>query len=78
MQTAKDIVSDKWAKDTKEKILSMNKTKENPEFYGADMSSPAEDHGTAHISILAENGDAVSVTSTINYYFGSGKKHSKY
>ena len=42
-----------------------NKTYNNASHYGAVFYTP-EDHGTAHVSILAENGDAVSVTSTIN------------
>ncbi len=40
-------------------------TVNNASYYGGDFLGPA-DSGTAHISILAPNGDAVSVTSTIN------------
>ncbi|XP_055615438.1 scoloptoxin SSD14-like isoform X2 [Toxorhynchites rutilus septentrionalis] len=39
-------------------------------FYGADFTTP-DDRGTAHVSVLAPNGDAVGVTSTINDYFGA-------
>ncbi|XP_058442717.1 scoloptoxin SSD14-like [Malaya genurostris] len=38
--------------------------------YGADFSN-IEDQGTAHVSVLAANGDAVSATSTINYLLGA-------
>lgn len=37
----------------------------NPLHYGAIFYSP-EDHGTAHVSVLSPEGDAVSVTSTID------------
>uniref|UniRef100_A0A1Q3FF50 Putative gamma-glutamyltransferase n=1 Tax=Culex tarsalis TaxID=7177 RepID=A0A1Q3FF50_CULTA len=47
-----------------------NKTFSDYEHYGAIFSNQ-EDHGTAHISVLAPNGDAVAATSTVNYVLGA-------
>ena len=41
-------------------------TSKDPAYYGAVYYDP-DDHGTAHISVLSETGDAVSATSTINF-----------
>ncbi|VDO03806.1 unnamed protein product [Rodentolepis nana] len=43
----------------------------NISYYGSIFPSP-RDHGTAHVSIVGPNGDAISITSTINTPFGSG------
>lgn len=43
------------------------KTCNNTEHYFG-VYEHVEDHGTGHISILAPNGDAISVTSTINLW----------
>lgn len=52
------------ADEVRSKIVD-NETFDDYEHYGAKYSNE-EDHGTAHISILAANGDAISITSTVN------------
>lgn len=49
------------------------RTHNEPGYYGEHFAVPG-DHGTAHISVLAPNGDAVSVTGTINYILGSMRR----
>ncbi|XP_046966328.1 glutathione hydrolase 1 proenzyme-like isoform X1 [Vanessa cardui] len=46
-------------------------TSNDTNHYGATEYHKS-DSGTAHISVLAENGDAVSLTSSINFYYGAG------
>ena len=45
--------------------INDSSTINDPNYYGATYLPPV-DAGTSHTSILAPNGDAVSVTSTIN------------
>jgi gamma-glutamyltranspeptidase/glutathione hydrolase/leukotriene-C4 hydrolase len=42
-----------------------NRTYTDPGYYGA-LNYSVDDHGTAHVSIIAPNGDAASITSTVN------------
>ncbi|XP_017113429.1 scoloptoxin SSD14 [Drosophila elegans] len=52
------------------KLIHDDRTSQEYLDYGANFTVE-EDHGTAHMNVLATNGDAVSITSTINNYFGS-------
>ena len=49
-----------------------NQTHDNQSYYGDFFMKV--DHGTSHLSVLAPNGDAVSLTSTINYRFETFRK----
>lgn len=48
------------------KLINDERTSEDIKYYGAKYAN-SEDQGTAHMSILMPNGDAVAVTATINY-----------
>lgn len=59
-----DFLDNDFAKKIRDSIWD-NQTFNDVSHYGGVFAIP-EDHGTAHMSVLAENGDAVSVTSSIN------------
>ncbi|KAL1132133.1 hypothetical protein AAG570_010090 [Ranatra chinensis] len=71
-----NLTSKEYAEEIRSKILD-NTTFDNVDHYGAVFYTQ-DTHGTAHISVLSGDGDAVSVTSTINLYFGAGfvSKHT--
>lgn len=64
-----NLTSADYAAHIRSKIMD-NATYSDFEHYGAEFAN-VPDQGTAHVSILAANGDAVSATSTINYLLGA-------
>ncbi|XP_028396072.1 glutathione hydrolase 1 proenzyme-like [Dendronephthya gigantea] len=67
-QIIKDLLDEDYAKRIRMNIT--NQTYPDARHYGGYYAN-YDPPGTSHLSVLAPNGDAVSVTSTINTYFGS-------
>lgn len=63
LQMMANLKDEKFADDIRN-LINDETTSEDFKYYGADFVNP-EDHGTAHISILMPNGDAIAITSTI-------------
>ncbi|KAG7480603.1 hypothetical protein MATL_G00058080 [Megalops atlanticus] len=66
---AQRLVTEEFAKNIRQKI-SDNSTR-NESDYEVTINMDPLVSGTSHVSVLDENGMAVSVTSTINHPFGS-------
>ncbi|PIN05719.1 Gamma-glutamyltransferase [Handroanthus impetiginosus] len=64
----KDMLSEKFAAELRKTIL--DNTTFNSSHYGGRWNQ-IHDHGTSHISIVDRQRNAVSMTTTINVYFGS-------
>uniref|UniRef100_A0A4W3JU31 Gamma-glutamyltranspeptidase 1-like n=1 Tax=Callorhinchus milii TaxID=7868 RepID=A0A4W3JU31_CALMI len=60
--------SDLFAGAIKDRIT--DDTTHDEDYYGLPVTVP-NTHGTTHLSVVAEDGSAVSVSSSINKYFGS-------
>ncbi|XP_041792696.1 gamma-glutamyltransferase 5a [Chelmon rostratus] len=66
-ETAKKFTEESFA-DLIRSSISDHET-HDPQYY--NISLDLDQVGTTHVSVLAEDGSAVSVTSTINHIFGS-------
>ncbi|MCI4381367.1 hypothetical protein PGIGA_G00250700 [Pangasianodon gigas] len=68
LQLIHNMTSDYFADNIRSKISDDSTQSES--YYDPEYFNP-ESYGTAHLSIIAEDGSAVAVTSSINQYFGS-------
>ncbi|XP_017481986.1 PREDICTED: gamma-glutamyltranspeptidase 1 [Rhagoletis zephyria] len=68
-ETYKNLLSTSFAAETR-KLISDDRTYTDFGYYGANFTNE-NDKGTANIAVLAPNGDAIAVTSTVNSHFGS-------
>lgn len=73
-QTFDNLISQDFADKIRE-LIDDEKTSEDMLFYGANFTVE-EDHGTANMAVLDARGDAITITSTVNNYFG-GKVRSR-
>ncbi|XP_041979391.1 glutathione hydrolase 1 proenzyme-like isoform X2 [Aricia agestis] len=67
-----NLTSESWAL-TYRSLIDDTRTYNDWRHYGA-LFEGADDHGTAQVSVVAPDGSAVSVTSTINYIWGAQRR----
>ncbi|XP_049271173.1 scoloptoxin SSD14-like [Rhipicephalus sanguineus] len=70
LQVLRNLTSWDYANATRWKIDD-DRTYHDPVHYGLDVAPAPENKGTAQLSLWDDDGDALSITSTINGYYGS-------
>ncbi|CAH2048572.1 unnamed protein product, partial [Iphiclides podalirius] len=68
----RNLSSREWAEAYRD-LVDDARTFSDWRHYGA-LFEGADDHGTAHVVVIAPDGSAVSATSTINYIWGSQRR----
>ncbi|CAG4965096.1 unnamed protein product [Parnassius apollo] len=68
----RNLSSREWA-ESHRALVDDNRTFSDWRHYGA-LFEGADDHGTAHVVVVAPDGSVVSATSTINYIWGSQRR----
>ncbi|KAG5666824.1 hypothetical protein PVAND_014834 [Polypedilum vanderplanki] len=69
LEMMENLLSQSYANEISS-MINDTKTFNDVKYYGP-LYENSEDQGTAHMSILAPNGDAIVVTNTINYLLGA-------
>ncbi|XP_075539774.1 scoloptoxin SSD14-like [Dermacentor variabilis] len=64
-------MTSKWFAEQARSKVNDSCTYNNPEYYGFVNETIEQDTGTAHATFWGPDNIAISVSSTINYYFGS-------
>ncbi|XP_038209793.1 glutathione hydrolase 1 proenzyme-like isoform X2 [Zerene cesonia] len=72
MELQRNLSTPEWARSHRQEVDD-TRTFSDWRHYGA-MFEGADDHGTAHIIVVAPDGSAVSATSTINFIWGSQRR----
>ncbi|XP_059051500.1 glutathione hydrolase 1 proenzyme-like [Achroia grisella] len=71
----RNLSTPSWAAAYRD-LVDDDQTVNDWRHYGGDFEG-ANDHGTAQIVVVAPDGSAVSVTSTVNYIWGCQRRSSK-